>query len=189
VLALCRSDPARKPARIGTDRVADIGRSIGASKGFGQIEMVGSDVKEAEAPAFAGLTRRGCHKVNPPHGVIPAQAGTSVTLWQIGLGLLMSTGGRYFVYILASRKYGALYVGVTGDLIARVYVHREDILAGQSSKYHIHNLVYLEQHDDPIEAITREKRIKKWRREWKIRLIEEANPGWEDLYPEIAAGG
>ena len=101
----------------------------------------------------------------------------------------MSTNGRFFVYILASRKYGALYVGVTGDLIGRTYIHREDILRGHTSKYHIHTLVYFEQHDDPMEAITREKQIKKWRREWKIRLIEEGNAGWEDLYPEIAAGG
>ncbi|HTM77471.1 MAG TPA: GIY-YIG nuclease family protein [Devosia sp.] len=78
---------------------------------------------------------------------------------------------------------------MSGDLIARVYIHCEDILRGHPSKYHIHNLVYLEQHDDPIEAITREKRIKKWRRDWKIELIETDNPGWEDLYPEIAAGG
>ena len=100
----------------------------------------------------------------------------------------MSTRGRYFVYILASRKYGAIYVSVTGDLVARIYIHREDILSGFSSKYHTHNLVYFEQHEDPTEAITREKRIKKWRREWKIRLIEESNPGWADLYPAIAAG-
>jgi putative endonuclease len=96
----------------------------------------------------------------------------------------MSTG-RYFVYILASRKYGALYVGVTSDLIARTYIHREDLLAGQSSRYHIHNLVYFEQHEDIDAAITREKRIKKWRRQWKIELIEQANPEWHDLYSDL----
>jgi putative endonuclease len=93
--------------------------------------------------------------------------------------------GRYFVYILASRKYGAIYVGVTGNLIARTYVHREDIVVGFSSRYKTHLLVFYEQHRDPIEAITREKRIKKWLRSWKIRLIEENNPEWRDLYPEL----
>ena len=97
----------------------------------------------------------------------------------------MSTLGRYFVYILASRKYGALYIGVTNDLIARTYIHREDILPGQSSRYHIHNLVYFEQHDDIDAAITREKRLKKWRRQWKIDLIEQINPDWHDLYPDL----
>ncbi len=97
----------------------------------------------------------------------------------------MSTLGRYFVYILASRKYGALYIGVTNDLIARTYIHREDILPGQSSRYHIHNLVYFEQHDDIDAAITREKRLKKWRRQWKIDRIEQTNPDWHDLYPDL----
>ncbi|HWU16942.1 MAG TPA: GIY-YIG nuclease family protein [Devosia sp.] len=97
----------------------------------------------------------------------------------------MSIFGRYFVYILASRKYGALYTGVTSDLIARTYIHREDLLPGQSSRYHIHDLVYFEQHEDIAEAILREKRIKKWRRQWKIELIEQANPDWRDLYPDL----
>ena len=92
----------------------------------------------------------------------------------------------YFVYILASRKYGALYVGVTSDLIGRVYLHREEIVRGQTSRYHIHDLVYFELHGDPESAIQREKRIKKWRRDWKIELIEKGNPEWRDLYPEIA---
>ena len=87
----------------------------------------------------------------------------------------MSTSGRFFVYILASRKYGALYTGFTGNLPGRIYLHREDILPGHSSRYRTHMLVWFEQHDDPVEAITREKRIKKWRREWKIGLIEKLN--------------
>jgi putative endonuclease len=112
-----------------------------------------------------------------PTNVIPAKAGTSV--WDGGMGK------SYWVYILASRKYGALYVGVTGDLIARLYVHREELVAGQTSRHHIHNLVYFEIHGDPESAILREKRIKKWRRAWKIDLIEKDNPDWRDLYPEI----
>ena len=97
----------------------------------------------------------------------------------------MDPFGRYFVYILASRKYGATYIGVTGNLVARTYIHREDILEGFSSRYKIHRLVWFEQHTDPREAILREKRIKKWLKEWKIRLIEESNPDWHDLYPEL----
>jgi putative endonuclease len=91
----------------------------------------------------------------------------------------------FWVYVLASRKYGALYVGVTSDLIGRTYIHREDILPGQSSRYHIHNLVYFEQHVSAEQAFIREKRIKKWRRAWKIELIEKTNPEWLDLYPSL----
>lgn len=97
----------------------------------------------------------------------------------------MSTTGRYFVYILASRKYGVLYTGVTGDLIGRTYVHREDLLQGFTSRYHVHRLVYFEQHDGAYEAITREKQVKKWRRAWRIDLIEKENPEWRDLYEEL----
>ena len=96
-------------------------------------------------------------------------------------------GKIYCVYILASRKYGALYVGVTSDLAGRVYLHREELVAGQTSRYHIHDLVYFEVHNNPGDAIVREKRIKKWRRDWKIALIEKDNPDWRDLYPEIAS--
>jgi putative endonuclease len=94
----------------------------------------------------------------------------------------MSTSGRFFVYLLASRKYGAIYTGVTGDLPARVYVHREALIPGFSSRYKTYRLVYFEQHDGAYEAITREKQIKKWWREWKIELIEKGNPDWDDLY-------
>jgi putative endonuclease len=100
--------------------------------------------------------------------------------WQVGANV--STTGRFFVYLLASRKYGTIYTGVTGNLPERIYIHREDILPGFSSRYHVHRLVYFEQHDDPYAAITREKQIKKWRREWKIELIEKGNPQWDDLY-------
>jgi putative endonuclease len=99
----------------------------------------------------------------------------------------MSTSGRYFVYILASRKYGALYTGVTGNLPARTYTHREALIPGFTARYKIHRLVYFEQHDDPLMAIAREKQIKKWRREWKIALIERDNPHWRDRFEEIAS--
>ncbi|AVT77618.1 nuclease [Rhodopseudomonas palustris] len=92
----------------------------------------------------------------------------------------------YYVYLLASRKDGALYVGVTNDLVRRAYEHRTKAVPGFTSKYNIARLVWFEIHDDPISAITREKEIKKWRRAWKVALIERDNPGWDDLFETIA---
>ena len=97
----------------------------------------------------------------------------------------MADYGRYVVYILASRKYGALYVGVTGNLLGRVVSHREEWLKGFTSRYHVHDLVYFEQYDNPSNAILREKQLKKWRRDWKIELIEKSNPNWDDLFDQI----
>ncbi|MBN9307335.1 MAG: hypothetical protein BGO82_08615 [Devosia sp. 67-54] len=97
----------------------------------------------------------------------------------------MGQFGSYAVYILASRKYGALYIGVTGNLLGRVITHREELLPDFTSRYHIHNLVHFEFYDLPRDAIAREKRLKKWRREWKIALIETTNPDWHDLFDEI----
>jgi len=82
----------------------------------------------------------------------------------------------YYVYILASRRNGTLYVGVTNDLARRVYEHRNDLIAGFTKRYGVHMLVWCEHHGDITEAILREKRIKKWNRSWKLRLIEELNP-------------
>jgi putative endonuclease len=90
-----------------------------------------------------------------------------------------------YVYILASKKNGTIYVGVTSDLVKRVYEHKQNLADGFTKKYNVHNLVYYEVHKEIEEAITREKQIKKWNREWKLKLIEEKNPGWEDLYDEI----
>ena len=92
---------------------------------------------------------------------------------------------QYYVYILASKKNGTLYIGVTSDLVKRCYEHKHDLVEGFTKKYQVHTLVYYETHDNAIEAITREKQIKKWNRSWKIRLIEEMNPDWRDLYDEI----
>ncbi len=89
------------------------------------------------------------------------------------------------VYILASRWNGTLYVGVTSDLIQRVLAHKNDIVAGFTRKYRVHDLVWFEQHATMDSAIAREKAIKEWRRAWKIELIEKANPKWVDLYPDI----
>lgn len=88
----------------------------------------------------------------------------------------------YYVYILASKKNGTLYIGVTSDLIKRVFEHKNDLAEGFTKKYGVHQLVYFEQTSDVNSAITREKQMKKWRREWKIELIEEKNPEWKDLF-------
>jgi putative endonuclease len=93
----------------------------------------------------------------------------------------------YYVYILASRRDGAIYVGITSDLVKRVYEHRGKFVPGFTSRYNITRLVWFEVHDDPIAAISREKELKKWRRTWKIALIEKDNPEWHDLYEEICS--
>jgi putative endonuclease len=89
------------------------------------------------------------------------------------------------VYILASGPKGTLYVGVTSDLVKRVWQHREGVVKGFSMGYGVHRLVWYEQHATMASAITREKAIKAWRRVWKIKLIESVNPNWEDLYPTL----
>jgi putative endonuclease len=89
---------------------------------------------------------------------------------------------RFFIHILASAKHGTLYVGVTSDLIRRVYEHKTKVVPGFTKRYDVTKLVYFEIFDDALSAIEREKQLKKWRRDWKIRLIEESNPGWADLY-------
>jgi putative endonuclease len=103
----------------------------------------------------------------------------------LGPEVAMTDYGRYVVYLLASRKYGPIYTGFTGNLLGRIALHRDEILPGFTSRYHIHSLVYFEQYDDPSDAILREKRVKKWRREWKIALIEKSNPNWDDLFDSI----
>jgi len=89
------------------------------------------------------------------------------------------------VYILASKRNGTLYIGVTSDLIKRVWEHKNKIGDGFSKKYRIHGLVYFELHEDMVSAITREKQIKKWNRQWKMELIEVQNPEWKDLYETL----
>ena len=91
----------------------------------------------------------------------------------------------FYVYLLASRKHGTLYLGMTNNLIRRVHEHRTKSVPGFTSRYNIHHLVWYECYDDPENAIAREKEVKKWRREWKVRLIEKENLDWADLYPSI----
>jgi putative endonuclease len=100
--------------------------------------------------------------------------------------MLMSIDNGYWVYILASRIGGMLYIGVTNNLVRRVYEHRMGLAEGFTKQYGVHRLVYFEQFDDIEQAILHEKRLKKWERAWKIQLIEENNPNWDDLYPRIA---
>jgi putative endonuclease len=87
---------------------------------------------------------------------------------------------------LQAKKEGTLYLGVTNDLVRRVYEHKEKLLPGFTSRYGVRRLVWFETYDDPRTAIQREKEIKKWRRAWKIELIQKENPDWKDLYPQIA---
>ena len=90
------------------------------------------------------------------------------------------------VYILASERYGTLYVGVTSDLVMRIWQHKNDAVEGFTKKYRVHLLVWYEQHATMESAILREKAIKAWKREWKLALIEKGNLDWRDLYAEVA---
>jgi putative endonuclease len=92
---------------------------------------------------------------------------------------------RYFVYILASKRYGTLYTGVTGDLTQRIYQHKHNLIQGFTNRYGVHNLVWFEPYSDVRQAIMREKQIKGWNRAWKVRLIEKGNPYWDDLYDRL----
>ena len=87
----------------------------------------------------------------------------------------------FYIYILASKKNGTLYIGMTNDLVRRVYEHKSGFIEGFTKKYSINRLVYFESTTDVNEAILREKRLKKWKRQWKIELIEKSNPNWRDL--------
>ncbi len=92
---------------------------------------------------------------------------------------------QYYVYILASKKNGTLYIGVTNNLVKRTYEHKQNEVEGFTRRYNVHNLVYYEIYEDINEAILREKQMKKWNRQWKIKLIEKNNPSWNDLYNEL----
>jgi putative endonuclease len=91
----------------------------------------------------------------------------------------------YYVYILASCRNGTLYIGVTNDLMRRVYEHKNDLVEGFTKRYGVHMLVHYEVCESKEGALIREKQLKKWSRAWKIRLIEETNSGWKDLYEDL----
>jgi putative endonuclease len=107
--------------------------------------------------------------------VIPAKAGIHRNQMQ----------KQYFVYILTNKKNGTLYVGVSNDIIRRIYEHKNKLVDGFSKQYDLQNLVYYEIYDTAEQAIHREKCIKKWNREWKTKRINEFNPEWKDLYQQI----
>ena len=90
-----------------------------------------------------------------------------------------------FVYMMTNKKKGTIYTGVTGNLPSRVWQHKNNVIEGFTKQYKLHQLVYFEQCEDIRTAIQREKRIKKWKRAWKVELIEKLNPDWKDLYEEI----
>jgi len=91
----------------------------------------------------------------------------------------------YFVYILASRRNGTLYIGVTNDVLRRAQEHKSDLIEGFTKKHNVHILVWYEIHDDIHSAIAREKKLKRWNRDWKIKLIDKDNSGWNDLYDRL----
>ncbi len=92
----------------------------------------------------------------------------------------------FYVYILASSRNGTLYIGVTSQLVQRVWQHKQGLAEGFTKQYGLKTLVWYEQHDTAESAITREKQIKKWERKWKVGLIETENPYWNDLYDDVA---
>lgn len=92
---------------------------------------------------------------------------------------------KFYVYILCNKQNGTLYTGITSDLIKRVYEHKNDLVDGFTQKYNVHRLVWYEAHETAETAILREKQIKKWKRKWKLELIEKYNPEWNDLYENI----
>jgi putative endonuclease len=122
-----------------------------------------------------------CHSRAPLSGI---QFLPCLFLKQSPARLLMQNHD-YFVYIMASKKKGTLYIGVTNDLVRRVFEHKNDLIEWFTKKYKVHTLVHYEHTNDIHSAIEREKTIKKWNRQWKVDLIEKKNPGWDDLYPEL----
>jgi len=91
----------------------------------------------------------------------------------------------HYIYILASQRNGTIYVGVTTDLKKRVWQHKNKVIKGFTEKYNVHHLVYFEHFEDYWEAGLRERRLKKWKRKWKLELIEQSNPNWNDLYETL----
>jgi putative endonuclease len=89
------------------------------------------------------------------------------------------------VYILASTKNGTIYIGVISDLVKRIWEHKNNLVEGFTKRYNVHHLVWYELHESMVSAIEREKRLKEWKRAWKLKLIESSNPGWRDLYDTI----
>jgi putative endonuclease len=127
-----------------------------------------------------GVTRTECVKENPLFVIPGRREATSPE------SITPVFAMAYYVYLLASKKHGTLYLGVTKDIVRRGYEHRSKAIDNFTARYGVDKLVWFEIYDDVATAIAREKELKKWRPDWKIRLIEEENPGWMDLYPGIS---
>ena len=125
------------------------------------------------APVFVVLAKAGTHLYSLFHGRIAAPPPYRVMIKQPA------------VYILASRPHGTLYIGVSSNLLQRVWQHKSGVVDGFTDRYDVHRLVYFEIHTEMLAAITREKHLKKWKRDWKVALIEKDNPDWRDLWPDI----
>ena len=125
--------------------------------------------------------------INTP--VIPADAGIqnhqNILFTNGQSDKFISVMGSSFVYILANNRNGTLYVGVTSDLVKRIWEHKNDVVEGFTKRYGVHSLVWYEEHDSIENAIQREKNIKRWYRDWKLELIEQFNPTWRDLYEDV----
>jgi putative endonuclease len=137
------------------------------------VTSPGSDV--APAKAGAQVRRWQLDVVRVINRVAPAKAGAQVQMAET----------RAYVYLLASKEYGTLYIGVTSNLVKRVLEHREHVVPGFTQEHDVTRLVWYECHESMEAAITREKQIKEWRRDWKINLIQAMNPEWRDLYDEV----
>ncbi|ODS34334.1 MAG: endonuclease [Candidatus Scalindua rubra] len=131
------------------------------------------NLSDPSFPQFSGGNPEGRQA-----GFPPTDCGNDV----VGSGKMSK---QFYVYILASRRNGTLYIGVTSELLKRICQHKNKLVEGFSQKYNVNRLVYYEIHPSAESVIIREKQMKKWRRVWKLRLIEGKNPGWKDLYDDI----
>jgi putative endonuclease len=124
-------------------------------------------------------------ELSPVSRWVPASAGMTDLSWSRANHNFMREEKVPAVYILASKIYGTLYIGVTSDLCSRISAHKEKLIPDFTKKYNVDRLVYVEFHNSMDEAIAREKQLKEWKRDWKIQLIEKDNPQWIDLYAEL----
>jgi putative endonuclease len=111
--------------------------------------------------------------------------GAAVLCFLLSLRWSGERGMAFFVYILANKRNGTLYIGMTDDLVKRVWQHRNDLLPGFTQKYQVKMLVWYERHESRESAFARERQMKKWNRAWKLELIEQSNPDWRDLWDEL----
>lgn len=145
------------------------------------------DRQPAQLKASSGVCRGSFAAVVLPYTCRKPEAAKAVPLRRHSgeAGIQSRAVKQPCVYILASRRNGTLYTGVTSNLAKRVWEHKEDLIEGFTKRYGVHTLVWYEPHDSMESAIRREKVIKGWKRRWKLALIEQANRGWRDLYEDL----